>query len=795
MPVIVGDDGHFKDVSDEEVATAEASKPEAPTQPAIMRAPDGKLYNVPATSINAANKNGWKVASNDELAHEKAVSDYTKENDSALGVFGTHFADEATLGVKEYIQGKEHTDEENAIREEGEKRLQEKHPIARWAGNIAGFAAPLLIPGVGEVGEAARAGILGEEAIVKASAEAAVKSAAEASLGRKIAANAAKYATEGAIYSAPKAAAQISYGDPEQAAETMLWGIGLSGIAGATTELAASATKTISEGAADLVSRKLTDIQPNGLSYVDDVARNIMGIDDKLANKPWVGPAKIKEWVQRGDELGHLKLDPDQRDLVFKALKASSGEKIGEHISKLDEHLNDPEIKSLMTSPMDVATELQTVANKEFPWINTSTHTAQRNELNKIIDDIHSYGNDPSFEKLHELRSNIGEGKKAFDSTTPQAKIYQLADNIIQKHMEEGAQKIYSAGKSPESFADYLQSKQDYHMTSSILQKQNPFKGTGRLPTNLATLFGHTTGAGAKGYTTAALVAGWKGVAANYVMKKIMSNKNIGMAVSTLRSIAKDPASAPILGSLLAKEGQSAFSRHLDSIPSFFTSKPTAVITVNAVKEFLGDEANGLSKEQQYKRATDKITALAADPNNLSDTVGKLASTFTGSSIQLASLVAQKKINAIQYLSGQIPKDPNPGKPFRQTEFKPTTKQIADFERKLAVIIDPMSVWNSIQNNTITKGEVEALQAVYPKLYQSMVQKAIETSYDPKSNNVSHQKRVALSKFTSMPLDPSLKNVSAIQSALNTPQTKPSSSPNFKHMPSLQTSSQRRTYK
>lgn len=838
MVAIIGPDGNFQDVSTQQAAQidAEKAKPAIKSGPIKMIGTDGQSYDVPASSIDAAVQAGWKNAptpEEDRQAKIDAGVKYGEEHRIETGL--KRFGNEALLGIPEYISNRNAGEEQAKIDEEVRNKLSELHPYESGAEKTAGFLSTLLIPGVGEVGEAARGAVLGtkaavrgaeelaaktvlkagEEAVVKGVAEQAVAKTAETTLTRKIAANAAKYATEGAIYSSPQAAVQLAYGDPEQAAETMAWGIGLSGVLGAGAELASSATKAVIGKAGESIYSKLTQKQENGITYLDDVSRNILGITDKQAKR--LGPTKLTNFVERADEKGLLKLGEKERTIAVKNLARESGEKISEHLDSLEKHLQDPEIRKLMTSPADIANEALSTAFEKFPEIQMETHKPQLNELEKIVQDISKGGTEPSFEKLQEIRTGLNKGKKAFMKDTPNAELYRFVDGIVQKHLEEGAEKVFAAGKEPKGFADYLQAKFDYHMAKELTINENQFRGTGKIPTNLASLFGHTTGGGAHGGTTGAIVGGALGghagaaaaIGINYAMKYLMHDLHgLGIGVSALRKLAKDPASIPIIGGLMAKEGQAAFQAHLDKIPSYLTQLPaktTALGSYHTIKHFLGNEAHGLSKEQQFKRVTDKITSLATNQDATADQVGHLASTFTGTSVQLASLVAQKKLNAISYLFTQIPKNPNPPKPFQKNDFKPSKQQQLQFEQKLAVVMNPMSIFDKIKNHTVSQGEVETLKAVYPKIYESMNHKILEVAYQPEhAGKVSRGTKMALSKFTGVPLDSSLAHLSNIQKALQTPppqlqsnppQQKASSAPKFNHMPSLQTETQRRTYK
>lgn len=805
MVAVIGPDGGFIDVNPEEAGKLDAmnaaNKTEGPaakpTAPSMMTGSDGKLYNVPAGSYDTAIKNGWKPADQASLDREEQIKRGVDQTSVGAGGIRT-FANEASLGILNYVDNKEAGEKQASINEEIRNRVAKRDPITHALSAGAGFAAPMLIPGVGEAGELARGAVLGAgevaarvaakgaaevatkaaaDAVVEAAAKAGVQKAAETTLARKIAATAVQGAVEGAVYSAPKAAVQVAYGDTEQAAEGMLWGIGLGAVGGVALGGVEQGVKAglgkLQEGA-ESVASKLGETQSNGLTYADDIARNFLGINDKQAQR--IGAQKITQFVERADELGILK--SGDKVSATKNLLKTSGEGITEHLNNLQEAITkDPELAAKLKSPAQVSEDIQAKAITKFPEIEMATHASEKAELTKILEDVASggigkEGAKPSFEALQEIRTSLQKGKKSFMKGTPQAEIYKFADGEIQKALEEGAQAVYAEGANPKAFPDYLQQKFDYHMAKSLLERENPFRGTGRLPSSLDSIFGHGSStmnslmvAGA-GHPALAL----GGAAVKYVVSKVLHNEAfLGTGISALRKISKDPASVPIIGGLLAKSGKEALEAHLASIPELIRTIPSKAVargTYDAVQKFLGPEANGLSKDQQFKRINDKLISMGTNSSATSDAVGHISSVFTGTSLQLAALVADKKMNAISYLQSQLPKNPKGPQPFEKSDWKPSKQEQLAFERKLGVIMNPMSVFSRMHDHTINKDDIDALKAVYPKIYQAMVETAVNASYDPKLADVPHSTRMAVSKLVGMPLDNSIKNIASIQQAI-----------------------------
>lgn len=813
MPVIANPVGPgFIDVSSEQAARINTPLPQ-PSGPTRMVDPNGKMFDVPPTSYHIAVKNGWRDASDAEKKEEESISKEASQSD-ALDVFGKKFINEAAFGIPETYQdltasSPEQLKHQQAVRE----REMKQHPIAGHLGQALGFGVPLLIPGVGEVGEAARLAVEGgakvaERAAISATEKEALKlgmtaasNATDISLGRKVAASAAKYTAEGALYSTPQAAVQITYGDPEKAAETMLWGAGLSGVLGGVGRAIGEGSRLATKSAGKL----LTDKQANGITYLDDISRNILGITDAQANS--LGPARLTKIVERADQEGLLGMDPAKRPEAIKAMLNDSGTKIAEHQDKLESLLQNPDIKEMGPVPTKTAAKFQQELIGKFPEIFSATHAPQLKLASKIEEDILAGGNDPSFAKLQEIRKTIASARGDFLADSASAKIIRLADKVIQQDLEQSAQQIYHAGELPQHFADYLSQKERYSVGQDLAENLNPFKGTGKLPTKGLTSLGFLT--------VAAGLSGHGGAAATDLALKYFLNNNhglLGKTASYLRKAVQDPNTADMVGGLMAKEGVTALQDHIDSIPSILTKDKVvahSIAAANPVSSLVGS-TQGLTYQQQYDKLVNKIKSAATNVGMTADNIGDQSLVFTNHNLQLGNLVAQKNFNALNYLTTQIPKGPDP-KPFQRSEWQPTKQQQTDFLNKVSIVNDPMVVWKHYQDGTLGKTDKDVLTAVYPKIYTEMVNKIMTTAFDPREKPLTYSQRMQLSAFVGQPLDNSLKNISSIQQALAAPpaseqqpsapnrerhtaQPRPSPRPKFEHAPNLQTDTQRRTY-
>lgn len=598
------------------------------------------------------------------------------------------------------------------------EKLNKENPISGIAGNVVGAASNLALTmtPVGAAGRAAESAVLGTEL----GADLATKQI-ESGIVKKIIGSTAKYAAEGALYSTPQAVVQASYGDPEQAAETMLWGVGLSGVLGA-------GVKTTSIGAKALISKAA----------------------------PLIESATSK-------------------------LSSNIENKIAKNTDKLESLLSDPELKNAISSPIDSATKFQIELFHSIPDTNNLSK-----ENIKFIEEIHSKiaegGSDPSFKKLEDIKSVLYSMKKKYIEDEAKTSIIDLASTILQKDIDEGSNKIYSSGKLSEPFVDFIADKAG--------------KAAGGAVGAYAGQETDIPGASAVGG-----FAGYHG--GGFVLRKLLNNSGLGIKGSSfLRKALLNPETEQYIGGLMAKSGKDALTDHIEKIPSYISGSSSvskSLVAANPFSHILGD-SSGLSKEQQYNKLTYSIQQASTDVNLTAEKVGHIASAFSGTDVNLSNLVTQKKLAAIAYLDSQIPKNPNQPSAFQKDDWKPTKQEQGDFLHKVSIVNDPMVVWAHYQDKTLDTIDRDTLKAVYPKIYQQMVDKIVLTAYDPRTPKLNHNDRMQLSMFTGIPLDESLKNIAAIQQSLSSQQTQPqqpkstgraSAHPKLK-MPSLATSTQKR---
>jgi hypothetical protein len=179
----------------------------------------------------------------------------------------------------------------------------------------------------------------------------------------------------------------------------------------------------------------------------------------------------------------------------------------------------------------------------------------------------------------------------------------------------------------------------------------------------------------------------------------------------------------------------------------------------DGMKEILGDEANGLSKQQQYQRISDKVN----DPNVQQNQMA-LASAAGGT--MLAGPLLQR-IQATHAILQAAIKPLTVEAPFQKpVQMSPTEKNIADLNTAIRLCSDPEELLKSFQAGTITDAQTAIVKAVFPANYADIVQ---TTNLEHKNIHFDLQQRLLYSILIGGSIDPSQSIVPQLQSVGNQP--------------------------
>lgn len=144
----------------------------------------------------------------------------------------------------------------------------------------------------------------------------------------------------------------------------------------------------------------------------------------------------------------------------------------------------------------------------------------------------------------------------------------------------------------------------------------------------------------------------------------------------------------------------------------------------SALETFRGKEQ---SAAQAYEKRAQQLISLSQGMGLIEKThaaLGDLPSTAP----RLSADIAGKASTAVAFLQSKLPSGT-----LAPTVIQPTRKaipsdlEIAKFARYWTAATNPLSVFDELKHGTLTHEHVEAVQAVYPKLYEHMQTAAMDS--------------------------------------------------------------------
>lgn len=245
-----------------------------------VRNADGELGTVPSENIVKALQSGFSV----ETPTQRQVREYVDANKGMKGALKVglgQLGDEALMGLPETVFQKTGDPLEVAKAD----ALKKEHGLANTAGGIGGFAASLFIGGpiwkAGSKAGVKTAEIVAEKLAVRAGEEVGTRTVATAAkeIVKNMTAKAAGAGAEGAVVSMPHAITEAALGDPEDAAETLLAGVGVGALFGGGGVLAKEFATLSKDVAAKGVSM-VTGQQENAKSLARKAAKVLTGVPE-----------------------------------------------------------------------------------------------------------------------------------------------------------------------------------------------------------------------------------------------------------------------------------------------------------------------------------------------------------------------------------------------------------------------------------------------------------------------------------------------------------------------------------
>ena len=172
-------------------------------------------------------------------------------------------------------------------------------------------------------------------------------------------------------------------------------------------------------------------------------------------------------------------------------------------------------------------------------------------------------------------------------------------------------------------------------------------------------------------------------------------------------------------------------------------SVPTA-FRLGVVLGFEADSDEPITLEQMITAPTEQTVERVMYKHN------QLNDVFPAVTAQMGAQTAV----AIEFLKSKAPKDPNTAFQIlpNQTKYVMPPVERSKFQRYVNAVNDPMSILKKMGDGTLTAEHVEALKAVYPKLYAEAQQAVLEMAAT--KTDLNFKQKVTLGLFLGVPTMP-----------------------------------------
>lgn len=698
-------------------------------------------------------KQGYRV----ETPKEKVVNDYVDENKGIVGagkVLLTEAVDSALLSLPQIIADKTQDPLEIAKRQ----ALKKEHEIASITGNAIGMLSPtgLLGKTVGTLGKPAGVLFKGADKAGKAVENMVAGKMTEVvgkGVATKLAPKVVGQAAEGAVIMAPQAITEAMLGDPNTAAESLMAGGALGGMFGLGVGVASPIFSKMSRFAKD----KIKDL-PKLKEVHEDAALNAIGASPakKVQMKNDFGDVvdelpKFLDDITKGER--KLLVEPKKLGQRIVDVEESSGKALGDTIKQLDEQVNklynqtDDAGKIALKEGMPNVQEIVKKIDEKFiqPYKGYEATAGQVKKAESLINDINNFvntklGGDPQALNLNAWREFQQLMKKSIKDAQygTEAAIGIEANKFLRDEIQSYFKNL--TPKIKETFPDL----------GALAEKFKNANNTYRVATTIGEMtqkYGERVdGKNFLGLMDTATAAAGAAATGN------VGGAVAGIGARKLYDYARDWYK--VGGLLLTEEAIGATAKKLDTIKktmkNYVNAPAVKGVTISKISQITGDK-----KDDDYDALSTKLQSFVDNPQTNSF-MNDLDQVSESGAPQIVESVKLKSIEAVSYLLSVMPKPLTPNNPLVKSKgFKPSSMEMTKFARQVKTALDPMSVIDDLNSNTLTTDQVEVLANVYPQLLEEIKFRVIEgVSENPAE--VPYNKRLKLSLLLGLDLDPSL---------------------------------------
>lgn len=734
----------------------------------------GDLFEVQGLELRDALDQGFKLESPVKAAVREFIDESGGRFAANLKVAGSQFVDEALLGVPEVALDLTEDTFDRAVREEIKNELS----VANTIGGIGGFGASFLIgapifkaataAGKAVSGAARTAGDVALKQVSKNVSQKLGKKISESQVAKligKAGEKATQLGVEGGVIAAPRTITEAALGDPEAAAESLMLGIGVGSVIGSGLQIGSAVGKK----AKDLlnIGKEFASKTAGKIFNAEDSALKIIGATAGKANKMRATDADVIKNLPNflkaiGKEDKAAFFSSKRLLKKLEDIKEKSGKTIGDSLDVMD---------NKVTQLFDMT---DNVGRQEI--INNSFNIRK---LKQKIDDTFIKPNEglPGFEKqLKPIRKFIeeldtfmikrNEGTEAIVSPKKLNEFRKNVDNLIKFEKDPGKRTLN------DDMLSFVRRDIQNFITTKLAPKFS------KVAPELGGVAEQLVNAN-KNFRMAATVAPLVGkrVDKEAAQKLVGLPEVIGAAVGTagggplglLTGAVAGKASrslndlSNVVGLLTTEQAVKNVGQKLNKISNIINKKTSFIGSqieekgVPAMLRIIGPEHKNEPKAKQLKLFTETMSDFTSNVEAMSQNLADFTDPISqGGAPNIAETLQTKLVDTIQYIDEITPKSRRFENPIiAPREWQPSDTEMGKFQRQLEVVMDPMTVVRDLENGSLTRDQIEALDRIYPKIAQDLRRRVFETLAE-NPRNLTYNERIKLSLLMGIDLDVNL---------------------------------------
>lgn len=735
---------------------------------------DGSIYLVDSSNAEEAIKVGARFATDEELRNRQLEKQYGEGIGSGAKALGEGIARGLTFGLSDsLLKGL-------GIDEQGLRERKERNRGLAITGEIAGTILPILASGgTGAFAKVAgkapssiitRIGTRTEKEIAKRLIKNAVtkEGIKQATLGPsgKILSKLGASAVEGAFYGVQGLNSEAALGNAEYNAENLMAHAGL----GAITSGALTGTLGIGK---EIAQKTVVPLASKAIkSITDRIGKDVLEETSyKLASKSLSPTLSFKRMAREfphgyegvGEDILKSKAfqmgrNPEEMLDDFISLTEEHGAKIGNIVSKLDDDIAATGGQVKNTSWANI---YKSIKNEVVDDLKKSDVPELRNigskveEQFSILNQEFPPGQSIPFTRLHNFRKRLDNliytGAKPKEDTF---KFHlQEARRVLEKKIEGKIDETYKALGVPNAYKTDKRLYQSYRWARDVIKDRIDRNDVNRH-------FSLTDyGVGSAGAITTAMLTGGLNL-------KVLA---VGLLAGSINKFARTRGNTYLAEAFNRASKLGGIWKATDNIEKRLSNKVSSFLKITKPLErpvapissgilnnlsFLDKKpSEAKNKLEAFNKVRDELHALTTDPNLIQEKIANSIKDISLDAPNVSQMLIMKQAEALQYLYNTLPKRNMPqGILAKDDKFQPSDADLAKWERVVSAVNDPLSVLDDLDNGMATKEGIDAIQAIYPRIYSRIVEEMIEKINDPNAK-ISYGNALQLRTLFGIPID------------------------------------------